>query len=59
MLAYALLWSGDPLAAQQAAETSLSQGMSFPWLEDSLMAALLAQGKPDDPRVRGAAGQQS
>jgi hypothetical protein len=51
MLAYTLLWAGEPQAALDAASESTARGVEFLWLNEIESYARLALGEFDDPKL--------
>jgi len=58
-LAFTLVWTGEPRAALTAVEDAQASGLTFSWLEDAAIFALLAMGEVNDQRVQHASGEQS
>ncbi len=52
-LPVSLIWAGELEAALHAVEEAENKGISHPWLEDGRYWALLADGRVNDPAVRG------
>ena len=53
LLAWSLIWSGDPDAALQVISEAENKGLSHPFLDDGRYWALLATGRVDDPATLG------
>ncbi len=53
-LPYAYIWNDQPDEAVAAVHEAISKGITHPWLEDGLVWAHLAAGRPDHPDIAGA-----